>query len=346
MRVFKRGKSWYVDYRVNGKRFMKSFGRQKNFAEVYLKDLLLKEFRGDLQYVDNTTSIDSFFTRYLEYCRTNKAASTCRTDVSRLRIFRSYLEAQGIGKLKDISPYVLEEFKSDILRSYGPVTFNRYLQLAKAMLSKATEWGMLRQNPLSQVKLLKNTRQRQVRFFTTEEIEKLLQNSTGVLRQFIQLASLTGMRRSEVLHLKWSDIDLHNKLIDVQSDADTGFHPKGYRPRTLPVSKELERILLDLPQTGRYVFDNGKNRPLHCADYYTKGFEKLLKRLGIDHANLHTLRHTFASYLVMGGVDIRTVQQLLGHSSVTVTERYAHLSPVHLQKAAEALRFGNKVETI
>ena len=231
----------------------------------------------------------------------------------------------------------MEEFKLKLLQKAGRVTFNRYLQLTKAMLNKAVEWELLTNNPLSKFKLLKNCNQRQVRFFNQTELQRILQGSTGILHSFIKVLVMTGMRRSELINLKWTDIDLQNKLITVQANSETGFHPKGYRPRVIPIGKELETILLDLPSKGTYVFDNGKNQPAHCADYYTKEFDRLLKRLSITDASLHTLRHTFASYLVMQGVDIRTVQELLGHSTVNVTERYSHLSPVHRLKAVELI---------
>ena len=111
------------------------------------------------------------------------------------------------------------------------------------------------------------------------------------------------------------------------------------------MNSELEKLLLDLPQTGRYVFDNGHNQPLHHPDFYYKNIIKLYRKANVKEANLHTLRHTFASQLVMAGVDIRTVQQLLGHSTVTMTEKYSHLSPLHKTRAVELLKFAQPVET-
>ena len=343
MRVFRRGKSWYVDYEVNGKRFKKSFGKHKKMAELYLKDIELRSIRGELRIIDESIRIDSFLNRYIEYCKVNKSASTSRTDVCRLRIFKLFLDSKGIQKVREITPFLMEEFKGVILQSAGPVTFNHYLQLIKAMLSKAVEWEFLRHNPLSSYKLLKNNDQKQVRYFTEPEIDAILHNSSGISGEFILILLLTGMRRSELINLRWADIDFRNKLISVQANLEAVYHPKGYRPRSIPVSKELEGILLDLPQKGTFVFDSGRNAPAHTADYYTKEFQKLLSKLGILNANLHTLRHTFASYLVMNGTDIRTVQDLLGHSTVKVTEQYSHLSPVHRLKALETLNFrGNK----
>ena len=148
------------------------------------------------------------------------------------------------------------------------------------------------------------------------------------------------MRRSELVYLTWDDIDFLNKLITVQSKPETGFHPKSHRPRSIPINPDLEQLILDLPQKGKYLFDDGKGKPLHCKDYYTKQFEKILKKAEVKNANLHTLRHTFASNLVMAGVDLRTVQELLGHSTIKITERYAHLSPDHKTRAINVLKFG------
>ncbi len=345
MRVFKRGKSWYLDYRVNGKRIMKSFGRQKTLADLYMKDLELKEARGELGIVEQRITVQDFIDKYLDYCKINKSTSTYKVDRNRLNQFRRFVGEMGINKLREINYELMEQFKSRVLNSAGPTTFNHHLELIKAMLRKAVDWRYLRSNPLSGFKPMKNSSARQVRFLTHEEIFNLLSKADSTMKSLIRVFLLTGMRRSELVYLEWQDIDFKNQLITIQAKPEQGFHPKSYRPRTIPMSTELEKVLLDLPQKGKYVFDNGLNQPLHYPNTYYKKFTQILKKAGIKDANLHTLRHTFASHLVMSGVDLRTVQELLGHSSIKVTEIYSHLCPSHTRKAVECLRFGNKMET-
>jgi integrase len=130
-----------------------------------------------------------------------------------------------------------------------------------------------------------------------------------------------------------------------QSKPEFGFHPKSYKTRAIPMCSELRNLLMDMPQARRFVFENGQNRPLHRPNTYYKETMKVYKRAGVEGANLHTLRHTFASHLIMKGVDPRTVQEYLGHSSLQITEMYSHLSKSHKREAINVLHFGDPVET-
>jgi len=339
-RIFKRGKNWYVDYAVDGRRVRKSFGKQKKVAELYLKNVEVKIAKGEeLNPRYDFISLNDFIAKYLEYCRDNKSRASYKTDLSRIKAFQHFLRNKGIRKLEGITPVVIEEFRSLVLRTSSATTFNHYLTLIKAMLNKAIVWRNLKENPLKDVKKLKSLNARQVRFLTTEEISAILSKSNDLMGKVVKILLYTGMRRSELVFLTWDDIDFRNKLITVQSKPEVGFHPKSHRPRSIPINPGLEQLLLDLPQRGKYVFDDGNGRPLHCRDYYTNQFAKILRSAGVKNANLHTLRHTFASNLVMAGVDLRTVQELLGHSMIKVTERYAHLSPDHRTRAVNVLKF-------
>jgi len=314
-------------------------------AELFLKDVELKMLRGELKLVDDNITFKDFLSRYVEYSKVNKSRKTLIVDMSRWRKFSAFVEEKGIVKLKDITPELIEKYKHKRLQTSSAGHFNHDLALIKAMLNKAVEWRCLRENPLQHFKCLKNDHVREVRYLTFAEIEGILTLADPLMQNVIRILLNTGMRRGELVYLEWEDIDFQNKSIKVQAKPETGFHPKSYNSRSIPMNAEVEKILMDLPQRGKYVFDDGENRPLHHGMWYWRHFNEILKKAGIKNACLHTLRHTFASYLVMSGVDLRTVQELLGHSTIRMTERYSHLSPDHRTRAIQALRFGNKTET-
>ncbi|MGB7061141.1 MAG: tyrosine-type recombinase/integrase [Candidatus Zixiibacteriota bacterium] len=341
MRVFNRGKNWYVDYAVDGRRVRKSFGRQKKVAELYLKNVEVKMAKGEeLSPKYDPISWEEFIAKYLDYSLANKSTATYETDCSRIKVLNQFLSSRGIRRPEGITPGVIDEFRSVLLPKCTERTFGHYLTLVKAMLNKAVSWRHIKENPLAQVKKVRPSNARQIRFLTSEEISTVLEKADPFMQKVIRILLYTGMRRSELVYLAWEDIDFHNKLIHVQSKPEEGFHPKSRRARSIPINPDLEQLLLDLPQRGRYIFDDGNGRPQYTRDYYTKHFAKITKSAEVKNATLHTLRHTFASHLVMSGVDLRTVQELLGHSTVTMTEQYSHLSPDHRTRAVNRLNFG------
>ncbi len=291
-------------------------------------------------------TVSEFFEQYIEYCKSNKAAYTTLVDTRRMRTWHRYLRECGVSRLKDITPLVVEGFKSEILgKGDSPVTFNRYLELLKAALNKAVEWGLLRENRLKSFKKLKSDRSRQIRFLSEDEIQRLLQVTNDTMKRLFLVLLYTGLRRSELAYLEWKDIDFENGFVTVQSKPEFGFHPKSRKPRSIPMCSELRKLLMDMPQVGRFVFDNGRNQPLYQPNSYYREIAKVYRKAGIEGANMHSLRHTFASHLIMKGVDARTVQEYLGHSTIQVTEKYSHLSKSHKREAIEVLNFSRDIET-
>ena len=133
----------------------------------------------------------------------------------------------------------------------------------------------------------------------------------------------TGMRRGEILQLKWPDVDSKNRMITIQLS-------KSGKKRMIPIDNTLMETLTALPsrfQKG-YVFPS-RVKPGQPMVDLNHTFRRLVDKVGIENVRFHDLRHTFASHLVMNGVDIKTVQELLGHANVTMTMRYSHLAPVH-----------------
>ena len=153
----------------------------------------------------------------------------------------------------------------------------------------------------------------------------------------------TGMRKSELLNLTWSDIDFSQRTITVQSKD--GWHTKNYKPRTLQLTPALYELLqahrrlhLEMGVQSEYVFTyQGKRIKRGIED----SLRTALKKARLVDVGLHTLRHTFASQLVMSGVSLRDVQELMGHQSFETTLQYAHLSEEHVKKQVLRLPFAN-----
>lgn len=155
------------------------------------------------------------------------------------------------------------------------------------------------------------------------------------------MALHTGLRRGELFALNWNDVDFNTPII-------TTPRTKSGETRWVPMNGLVTETLRNLPTRMRseYVFTSKAGTPLKPQNFINRGFGPALRRAAIEDFRWHDLRHTFASRLVMGGVDLRTVQELLGHKTIAMTVRYSHLSPGHLQVAVEALCRGiNKGQT-
>ena len=353
-RVFKRlyrdgsgevtGFAWCADYWIGKKRVSRSFGKDRKQVELYASEIKRKRMNGELEAIPARVPVSEFIELYLERSKADKASHTYRVDVSRLRTFRAFLNSEGIVYLKDINWNVMEDFKTFLLedesRHRSPQTFNHYLTLITTMLNRAVMWKKLGKNPLAGFKKMKARATRQIRYFDDLEIVRILNVADEHMERFIKVLLHTGLRRSELVYLGWDDVKFDDELIHIQAKPECGFHTKSDKPRSIPINSELREILNDLPVRGRFVFDNGKDKPLFCPDYYSEQFRKILKKAGIQDGSLHTLRHTFVSRLVMAGADLTTVKELAGHADLKTTMRYAHLSPDHKAKTVELLCTG------
>ena len=213
-------------------------------------------------------------------------------------------------------------------QSVKPAMVNRELALLKHMCTKAVEWGYLKANPLKSVKFLKEPPGR-LRYLTREEMDALITACSSHLRSIVVVALHTGMRKGEILGLTWQDIDFGAGTITVH-------HTKNNEPKVIPMNRTLYEELQRLPRHlhSDYVFCNPQGQPY---DEVKRSFKTACRKAGIKDFRFHDLRHTFASYLVMHNVNLKTVQHLLGHKDIRMTLRYSHLSREHLQAAVGSL---------
>lgn len=228
---------------------------------------------------------------------------------------------------------LLEEYQTKVLSDgKAPATANRHLATLKHMFTKAVEWEMVEEEALKKVRRVKlfPENNRRLRYLSKEDSHALINSCSPHLRPIVITALNTGMRKEEILSLEWErHIDLKHGfiLLDVTKNGER---------REIPINQTLRDTLQGLVRgiTSPYVFIDGEGKRFKDVK---RSFYSACRRVGIKDFRFHDLRHSFASQLVMAGVDITTIKELLGHKTLTMTLRYAHLAPSHKVKAVEML---------
>lgn len=327
MAIFKKADNWYIDYYIKGRRKRKKIGHSKKLAEQVLSDVQLKIAKGEYLGIFDEKKVlfEEFTKKYLDFSKANKAWSSMRRDQFSIDVLTSFFRGKY---LFEMTPETVEKYKAKRLEKVGPASVNRELACLKHMYTKAMEWQYVKANPAKGVKLLKEPPGR-LRYLSADEIEALVGQCPKHIRPIVIMALNTGMRKSEILNLRWKEIDLTNRRITVVNS-------KNNESRVIPMNNTLYQELLSLSASseGEFVFSSRRDCPFIDIK---KGFAVAMKKAKIKEFRFHDLRHTFGSHLVMQGVDLKTVQQLLGHKEIRMTMRYSHLSPEHVQKAVEKL---------
>ena len=243
----------------------------------------------------------------------------------------------GDKYLSQITRKFVEDFKTERAKIVKPDTVNDNLTLLKGMFRRAIEWGYTSQNPAQDVKRLKATHKKP-RFLSREEGVSLLDAASDDWKALIATGLYAGLRAGELMNLQWQDVNFKNRTITIQAKDD--WQPKNRKVRVIPISSRLLAYLQKHPRhiTSPYLFCDPDG-----SKYSVLGRKliSIAKHAGLTGVTPHTLRHTFASWLVMGGTDLATVQKLLGHSDIATTMIYAHLTPDHLKAAVERLNFSD-----
>jgi integrase len=210
------------------------------------------------------------------------------------------------------------------------VTINRELAVVRNVYSMAVKWwGQADQNPVKDVKLAREDNGR-TRHLSDDEERRLLAECKSHLYPLVLTGIHTALRRSELLSLKWGNVNLEHRLVTVEAGYSKNGEARSV-PMSLRLTETLEAIKISDPNAA--VFLNSDRKPYRNV---TTAFNSAVKRAGIQDFTFHDLRHTFASRLVMAGVDLTTVKELMGHKTISMTLRYSHLSPEH-RRAAVAI---------
>jgi integrase len=211
------------------------------------------------------------------------------------------------------------------------VTINRELAFLKNLFTKAVEWGKTGENPVKKVRFYREDNAR-TWFLTDEDETRLLDHCKPPLKVLVITALHTGFRASELRSLTWEDVDFRRRTITVRAG-----YAKNGESRTVPMNEvlttTLKAVKLDSADREK-VFCGRQGTPYRS---FRTAFDRAVHLADLTDFTFHDLRHTFASRLVMAGVDLPTVKELLGHKDISMTMRYAHLSSDHKQAAVKKL---------
>jgi integrase len=376
-------KTFYLDYRLNGRRNRYKLGVYGNVspdgARALAQGVAGEVARGvdpqerrkaDRAKVerDKHSNLRTFLDeRYEPWARAHLKSATFQ-----LARLRSDFEKKLDEPLQSFNPFAVEGIRQGWKKEGAkPRSINRDIQRLQSVLSRAVEWGVLEKHPLAGLKPLKFDKTGRVRFLSdTEEkalrkaltsredarrkarirlntwrvarSKKPLPERSGEfvdhLKPLVVLALNTGLRRGELLGLKWGSVNLSGKVLSVTAETAKSGHT-----RRVPLNIEALSTLTSWhkragkPSADDFVFPGLEGERMKRID---TAWESLMKRAKLKNFRLHDCRHHFASRLVQAGVDLYTVKELLGHSEITMTERYSHLAPDNLRAAVEKVTAG------
>ena len=315
---------WAIDIYVDGKRHRRTIGPDKTEAERVLREaereVREKKFPAleGWQRPRKKVYVSEIFDDFWEYSKVNKRSA--ERDAVCLKHFRQFFGSLSVNR---VVPKEIERYKAIRREKVRPATVNRELTCLKTVFNLAIKNGKAITNPVRQIKMFLDPAKR-IRFLTQDETRLLMGACDDKLRPLVIIALHTGMRRGEILNLRWGDIDFDNRLLWV-GETKTG------EGRYIPMNETVINMLNKRQ-------DKTQDKLLFAKNEYPRWtvrrrFNRVTKKTAITGCTFHTLRHTFASHLVMAGVDLVTVGELLDHKNYTTTLRYAHLAPEHKRGA-------------
>ncbi|MBM4141778.1 MAG: site-specific integrase [Nitrospira sp.] len=321
MGLYRRGKFFWLRISYQGKRIQESLKTDnRKLAEKLYAKVLTDIVEGRYFETSKIKTI-RFEDMTNKYLREHAHSRDQRTVKTLLTVFSGYTISQ-------ITTKFIAEYKSMRLKSVKPATVYQELALLRRMFNVAIrEWEWCKDNPVSRLSFSVGNRNARDRWLTLEEEKTLLDNATNPvwLRNLITVALHTGMRRGEILDLRWQNVDLLKRAIRVVKS-------KNGEKRTIPMSNTLFNLFksMNIRDISGRVF------PISGSSL-RQAFDTVVAKVGLADFRFHYLRHTFATRLVQNGVDLYKVKELLGHKTITMTMRYAHHYTESLRSSVEVL---------
>lgn len=323
-------KVYYAQWRnPDGKVRMKKIGPHKKAAENFLNKMEVNIAEG--RYIEKQEQAPRVLIRdfidqhYMPWCQ-----SYNRRPDQKAWYLKHIVREWGDKHLDELTDKDVDQFRWQMQKAKSETTFNRVLATLSHLFTIAIEYSFIERSPIKTAKKRFKERGR-FRFLMPEEVQRLLDACSGHLRPIVLTALHTGMRKGEVFGL------CLGINVDLQANRITLTKTKNDEVRHLPINDTLHGVLAGAAAgkaPGDPLFTNSNGVQLKTV---RTAFMSACEAAGITDFHFHDLRHTFASNLVMNGVDLFVVKELLGHKDIKMTLKYAHLSPHHQQSAVKIL---------
>ena len=339
MFLSKRGLLYYLYYSdpSTGKRNKISTG-SKTKTEAYQ---FLRAFDAKNRINKNSSPsylISEFKDEFLTYSLSVHTKNTQRCVKTS---FEQLIRVVGDIQVRDITVRHIERFVAEKIRNTSAWTARKHFAHLTSAFERAIIWKQIDTNPFRDVPVPKTPR-RIPTYFTHEQLSTLMQIIDNP--DFLDLvitAVTTGMRMGEMINLHWSSVSIERNTIIVENTNE--FTTKSKRNRLVPINRHLIPILQRRKESSICNLVFHRNGIPYTTDYVTKRFKKYVRKAKLDdRLHFHSLRHSTASYLVQAGVPIYTVMELLGHSQISTTQVYSHLSSSQLVESVNQINLPNR----
>jgi integrase len=324
--VYLRGKTWTIGYTVGGRRVREAIGSNRQMAAAVLQKrivLALEERHFDKRNVGRVP-FSEFAETYMQRC--TALLKSAKSERDRVQFWVREFGNRPIGQ---ISRAELQDFQARKRQTCKPATVNRIMCRLRHMFNRAVDWELLDQSPMKGIKFLPENNAR-LRYLSREECDRLVESCIAPhIRAIVTVALHTGMRSGEIRSLQWNDLDFDLGFIVIR-DSKNG------EPRHVPMDSTVVDLFRNYPRTpgSEFVFTNAAGGRLGWVQH---AFRKALARAGISDLHFHDLRHTFASAWVQAGGELYALKDILGHKTIAMTQRYAHLSPAYKRAMVERM---------
>jgi len=323
--MVQRGKTYHADFRAGGRRIRKALSGNVTTAKQLLIELRARAERGEFGLLDNDVGVEELKAEYLRDCRQTKKPNTVERYEFNLAAILPHMPARvSLITIKAVTAYR----ERRLIERVSPRTVNMDVGALSTMLEWGVTYGIIGSNPLKGLEPLPHDHPKEGRALDDSEVAQLLEASSQRLHDIWYTFLVTGMRLTELISVRLADIDCEAQELIVQRGI-----AKNHTARRIPIDNALWEII-GQRREGRddqdRVFTNVRGGPLSRGPVY-RSFIRCCHRAGIqtrtedadgheiDHVDVHSLRKTFATNLIVNGTDPKTVQELLGHKTLAMT---------------------------